>query len=114
MRLLVILTLLASSCSRTPEPGAGPQQSVAEKPLASAPAAAGSAQFRFSAPGRIVAVGDLHGDLQSTRQALRLARAIDEKDHWIGGDLTLVQTGDQLDRGDQEREILDLLERLTS
>src|SRR5688572_16450107 len=109
MRLLLIITLLTSSCSRTPEPGAGPQQSVAEKPLASAPAPApapaGSAAFRFSAPGRIVAVGDLHGDLQSTRQALRLARAIDEKDHWIGGDLTLVQCGDQLDRGDQEREI---------
>lgn len=62
--------------------------------------------------GRIVAMGDLHGDLQAARQALRLAGAIDESDHWIGGELILVQTGDQLDRGDGEQAILDLLDRL--
>ena len=61
---------------------------------------------------RIVALGDLHGDLGATRQALRLAGAIDESDHWVGGDLIVVQTGDQLDRGDQERAILDMLDRL--
>ena len=61
---------------------------------------------------RIVAFGDLHGDLEATRKALRLAGAIDESDHWIGGDLIVVQTGDQLDRGDQEQAILDLLDRL--
>ncbi len=67
----------------------------------------------FSASAtRIVAMGDLHGDLGATRQALRLAGAIDEKDHWIGGDLILVQTGDQLDRGDEEQAILELLDRL--
>jgi len=61
---------------------------------------------------RIVAVGDLHGDLDGTVRALRLAGAIDETDHWIGGDLLVVQTGDQLDRGDQEQAILALLSRL--
>lgn len=61
---------------------------------------------------RIVAFGDVHGDLEAARGALRLAGAIDEDDHWIGGDLIVVQTGDQLDRGDQERAILDLFERL--
>ncbi len=61
---------------------------------------------------RIVAIGDLHGDLGATRQALRLAGAIDDSDHWVGGDLILVQTGDQLDRGDQEQAILELLDRL--
>lgn len=61
---------------------------------------------------RIVAVGDLHGDLDSTREALRLAGAIDETDHWVGGDLIVVQTGDQLDRGDEEQAILELLDRL--
>jgi hypothetical protein len=61
---------------------------------------------------RIVAFGDLHGDLEATRKALRLAGAIGESDHWIGGDLILVQTGDQLDRGDQEQAILDLLDQL--
>lgn len=68
---------------------------------------------RFPVPQRIVAIGDLHGDLAATRAALRLAGAIDERDAWIGGDLVLVQTGDQLDRGDDEIEILDLFDRLT-
>jgi len=69
----------------------------------------------LASPGaaqRIVAVGDLHGDLSATRQALLLAGAIDENDHWIGGELILVQTGDQLDRGDEEQAILELLDRL--
>ena len=61
---------------------------------------------------RIVAFGDVHGDLEATRAALRLAGAIDEQDRWVGGELVVVQTGDQLDRGDQERAILDLFERL--
>lgn len=63
-------------------------------------------------PARIVAFGDVHGDLEATRGALRLAGAIDEADHWIGGALVVVQTGDQLDRGDDEQAILDLFERL--
>ncbi|MBT4186777.1 MAG: calcineurin [Gemmatimonadales bacterium] len=61
---------------------------------------------------RIVAFGDVHGDLEAARGALRLAGAIDDQDRWIGGDLIVVQTGDQLDRGDQEQAILDLFERL--
>jgi len=65
-----------------------------------------------AAPSRIVAFGDVHGDLDATRSALRLAGAIDEGDRWIGGQLIVVQTGDQLDRGDEEQAILDLFERL--
>lgn len=61
---------------------------------------------------RIVAVGDLHGDLEAARQALRLAGAMDADGHWSGGQLVLVQTGDILDRGDQEPEILDLFDSL--
>ncbi len=61
---------------------------------------------------RLVAIGDLHGDLDATRAALRAAGAIDASDHWIGGDLVVVQTGDVLDRGDGETAILELLERV--
>jgi hypothetical protein len=61
---------------------------------------------------RLVAIGDLHGDLEATRAALQLANAIDEADRWIGGDLMVVQLGDILDRGDDAMEILDLLEYL--
>lgn len=63
-------------------------------------------------PPRVVAIGDVHGDLSATRRALRLAGAIDDADKWIGGSLVVVQTGDQLDRGDDEQAILDLLDNL--
>ena len=72
----------------------------------------GSALPGSAAPRRIVALGDLHGDLDAARAALRLAGAIDGTDRWVGGDLVVVQTGDQLDRGDQEQAVLELLERL--
>lgn len=65
-----------------------------------------------AAKPRIVAFGDVHGDLGATRRALRLAGAIDAEDRWTGGRLIVVQTGDQLDRGDEEIEILELFERL--
>jgi hypothetical protein len=61
---------------------------------------------------RIVAVGDLHGDLSRSLEVLRLAGVVDEAGHWSGGAAVLVQTGDQLDRGDQGVETLDLLQRL--
>jgi hypothetical protein len=64
------------------------------------------------APKRLVAIGDLHGDLGAARAALRAARAIDDRDHWIGGDLVVVQTGDVLDRGDDEHALLDLIAAL--
>lgn len=85
---------------------------------ASAPQAAASApapddtSFRFPAAERVIAVGDLHGDVAATRAALRLGGAIDEKDAWVGGKLVVVQTGDQLDRGDDEPEIVELFDTL--
>jgi hypothetical protein len=63
------------------------------------------------APPRLVAIGDLHGDLDHTRRALRLAGAIDAKDQWVGGSLVIVQTGDEVDRGDDDRAILDSVEK---
>lgn len=66
----------------------------------------------FPAADRIVAIGDLHGDLTATRNALVVAGAIDAQDHWIGGRLVLVQTGDILDRGDEELEIMALFDDL--
>jgi hypothetical protein len=80
--------------------------------MSAAAAADADVATRHPAAPRIVAIGDLHGDLDATRRALRLAGAIDERDQWIGGRLVVVQTGDQLDRGDRERAILDLLDRL--
>ena len=62
--------------------------------------------------GRVVAVGDLHGDLDNALSALRLAGVVDEDGHWSGGQTTLVQTGDLTDRGPDSRALLDLFQRL--
>ena len=67
---------------------------------------------RLPASQRIIAIGDVHGDLQATRKALALGGLIDAADQWVGGRTTLVQTGDILDRGDDEQAIIDLFERL--
>ncbi|KAH9454292.1 hypothetical protein Pst134EB_014386 [Puccinia striiformis f. sp. tritici] len=48
---------------------------------------------------RIVAVGDLHGDLNHATRVLRMAGLIDLRNQWIGGRSVLVQTGDIVDRG---------------
>jgi Calcineurin-like phosphoesterase len=69
-------------------------------------------QTRYPAAQRVVAIGDVHGDLNATKKALRLGGLIDDLDHWIAGNTVLVQTGDVLDRGDDEQAILDLLLRL--
>jgi hypothetical protein len=71
-----------------------------------------SSESTYPAPARLVAIGDIHGDLAALRSALRLAGAIDDADRWIGGELWIVQTGDLLDRGDEEDEILALVSRL--
>src|SRR4051812_8948477 len=94
--------------------GGGPKPSPSIPSAGAAPSAAPSAAkpAGLPAPERLVAIGDLHGDLDATRAVLRLAGAIGDGDRWIGGKLVVVQTGDQLDRGDGERAILDLFDRL--
>jgi hypothetical protein len=58
---------------------------------------------------RVIAIGDLHSDIQATRKAFQLAGATDENDVWIGGALTIVQLGDMIGRSDDERQVLDFL-----
>jgi hypothetical protein len=57
-------------------------------------------------PARIVAVGDLHGDLSVWRDIAGAAGLIDARGHWIGGRTTLVQVGDVVDRGPDSLGIL--------
>lgn len=64
------------------------------------------------ARGRVVAIGDLHGDLAAARRAFRCAKVIDDDDKWIGGNSVVVQTGDVLDRGDEERPLIEWLARM--
>lgn len=63
-------------------------------------------------PGRIVAVGDVHGAIGEFRALLQTLELTDADQRWIGGGDTLVQTGDLTDRGTGVRAVLDLLMRL--
>jgi len=60
-------------------------------------------------PARVVAIGDIHADMSAFRSALRTAGAIDARDEWIGGALTVVQLGDLIGRSNEEREVLDFV-----
>jgi hypothetical protein len=60
-------------------------------------------------PHRVVAIGDIHADIDVARAAFQLAGAINEEDEWIGGDLVVVQTGDIIGRSYQDREVLDFI-----
>jgi len=113
-RLGLALVLLVAACGSDSRSRQVPVVAEAEA-VAEGASACGLAPVPLRRPGaaRVVAIGDLHGDLEAARGALRLAGAIDERDQWIGGDeLVVVQTGDLLDRGDDEPEILALLESL--
>ncbi|MCH7803032.1 MAG: metallophosphoesterase [Acidobacteria bacterium] len=65
-----------------------------------------------NASSRVVAVGDVHGDLDALVSILQEAGIIDDQRRWSGGNATLVQTGDILDRGVKDRQVMDLLMEL--
>lgn len=60
-------------------------------------------------PHRIIAIGDIHGDIDAARAAFQLAGASNSKDEWIGGKLVVVQLGDLIGRSHQDREVLDFI-----
>ena len=71
---------------------------------------------------RLLAIADVHGDLGAAARALALAgvaavgaSARDGAVEWLGGNYTtLIQTGDQVDRGPDSLEVLELFEALTA
>jgi len=61
---------------------------------------------------RVIAVGDLHGSYEKAVKLFQGAGLIDEDLHWIGGEQHLVAAGDLIDRGEGDRQIMDLMRRL--
>jgi hypothetical protein len=111
----VLAVVAVVACSREPAAVETTRAPAAASPPESARAEAPPSRgetFRFPQPKRLVAIGDVHGDLDATRAALRLAGALGEGDVWTGGELVVVQVGDQLDRGDTERKIVELFDDL--
>jgi len=103
----------AASAPATAAAAPAPASRTAAVALPTQPGCPLSGQpWRFPAVPRLIALGDLHGDLSAARAALGLAGAVDDRDRWIGGALWVVQTGDILDRGDDEQAIVDWFERL--
>jgi hypothetical protein len=67
-----------------------------------------AASFAAAAP-RVVAVGDVHGDLPALRSILKDAGLVNDAGAWTGGDAVLVQLGDLIDRGPSTRGVLDFM-----
>ena len=72
-------------------------------------ASAGQGRSPETSDRRVVAVGDIHGDLEAFDGLLRRAGLIDERGRWSGGRAVLVQTGDVTDRGPRVRGVFDRL-----
>lgn len=71
-----------------------------------------AAQVEWKSAGRVVAVGDVHGDYAAFAEVLRSAGLIGPSGHWTGGKTHLVQLGDLPDRGPDTRKAMDLLMQL--
>ncbi len=80
-------------------------------------------QSEYNNVKRIIAIGDIHGDLDVLKKCLIKAKLIDRNNcNWIGGDTFVVQVGDILDGGGRgyknnvnpmgEFKIFDLLNKL--
>jgi len=63
----------------------------------------------MAAEQRVVAIGDVHGDLPDFIAILQQVGLINESHQWSGDTTVLVQVGDMVDRGPKSRECLDLL-----
>ncbi len=115
MNLLACLALIGTaSCRPKAPPQVEPEVVVPNAAPVPAALTSGATASTLKSTGRVIALGDVHGDFAALQAALRLAGLIDEQDAWVGGEATLVQTGDLLDRGDDERRILEFFEILTT
>lgn len=61
---------------------------------------------------RVVAVGDVHGDLDRFIDVLSMAGLVRDGAEWSGGRAVLVQLGDVVDRGARSCQVIDFLIKL--
>ncbi len=63
----------------------------------------------LAAPPKYVAIGDVHGDFDDFVALLQKVGLIDQAHNWTGGSATLIQLGDEIDRGPKPRQVMDLV-----
>jgi len=118
-----MLFLLSIACQQAPAPAVTPPSPAppsAPAPAEDAPPAPPRIEVPAPAdlglpppgPSTVLAVGDLHADLDNAEATLRLLGVIDQDGHWAAGRATFVQTGDTTDRGPDSRPIMALLRQL--
>lgn len=59
--------------------------------------------------GKIIVIGDLHGDIESLKLILKYSNLVDENENWIAENVLLIQVGDVLNKGIYGPYIYDLL-----
>jgi len=69
-------------------------------------------RYDISAPGRVVAFGDVHGAYNDLSTLLQEVGVVDANLNWSGGNTHLVSLGDLLDRGPDSRKVVELLMKL--
>jgi hypothetical protein len=74
-----------------------------------------SVALRAAETGEVaIALGDVHGNFDALCDLLKHLGLINDAHHWTGGHTLLVQTGDLVDRGAKERDVLELMMLLES
>lgn len=68
--------------------------------------------FAYRMPPKLVAIGDLQGNLSGLETLLRAAGLTDRAGRWVGGTSVLVQLGDIFGRAQNPRGVCDLLRDL--
>jgi hypothetical protein len=68
--------------------------------------------YQWEGVERVVAIGDIHGDLDHYMATLQAAGLVDKRGRWAGGETHLVQVGDLPDRGPDTREIIEHISKL--
>ena len=89
--------------------GGGPPATGGAPPQAPAAAATTSYQLHPLSP-RLIALGDVHGDIHNFKAILRHAQLIDCDGNWDGGDARVVQLGDVCDRGPHSHSIIEYID----
>ena len=62
--------------------------------------------FSFDMPEKLVAIGDIHGRLETFKSLLLASEVIDDHSQWQFGEGHLVLTGDAIDRGRESIQVL--------